>query len=136
MYIVAKFNEETNRVEFTETAIDSKDQLRSFQQIVGGYIEMPYISEKLDSLGIDIIINEEGKLEELSPSAVVTKDGKIIDMICGNIIFATHNDSGNTEPLTETQKAWLHENIASEEKIIGIFNKYMQTCSDVARIEW
>lgn len=84
------------------------DDLKTLQGIVGGYIEIPYISEQLANKGIDIIINEEGKLEGLKPSFVVVgKGGEVIDVICGNVIFTSHDKKGNQQGLTKSQFIYL-----------------------------
>ena len=41
-------------------AKDIKNTLEELQKIVGGYIEIPFLSKKFFEHGIDIIINEEG----------------------------------------------------------------------------
>lgn len=46
--------------------------LEELQKIVGGYIEIPYLSKSFKEYGIDIIINDEGKfIEGLAPEIVV-----------------------------------------------------------------
>ena len=80
--------------------------LDALQEIVGGYIEIPYISDNLGEYNIDIIINEEGKFiggmnKEI---AVVDKStNKVLDIIFGNCIFASTDEDGYTIGLTEEQ---------------------------------
>ena len=65
--------------------------LEELQKIVGGYIEIPFLSQKFYDNGIDIIINEEGKLiEGMKPEIAVVneKHGNIVDIVYGNCIFA------------------------------------------------
>lgn len=89
--------------------LESKDipnTLDALQEIVGGYIEIPYISNDLYKNGIDIIINDEGKLIDgmNKEIAVVEKStGKVLDIIFGNCIFASHDEEGETVGLTEDQ---------------------------------
>lgn len=83
-----------------------KNELEELQKIVGGYIEIPYLSKRFFENGIDIIINEEGKfIEGLKPEiAVVNRDNnKVIDIVFGNCIFASHDEEGYTTELTEEQ---------------------------------
>lgn len=80
--------------------------LGTLQQIVGGYIEIPYLSEVFAKNGIDIIINDEGKfIEGLKPEIAVVKDGtnEVLDVVMGNCIFASHDEEGNTVSLNEVQ---------------------------------
>lgn len=83
-----------------------KNELEELQKIVGGYIEIPYLSKRFFENGIDIIINEEGKfIEGLKPEiAVVNRDNnKVVDIVFGNCIFASHDEEGYTTELTEEQ---------------------------------
>lgn len=84
-----------------------KNELEGLQEIVGGYIEIPYLSRVFNDNKIDIIINEEGKfIEGLEPEIAVidraTQD--IVDIIYGNCVFASHDYEGNTIALNEEQK--------------------------------
>ena len=69
--------------------------LETFQEIVGGYIEC--IREE----GFDIIINEEGKLDELEPNFILY-GGK--DFVAGTAIFSGVDYSeGEFKSLTDEQ---------------------------------
>lgn len=84
------------------------NKLEDLQKIVGGYIEIPFLSEVFYENGIDMIINEEGKfIEECKPEiAVVRKDtNEVLDVVHGNCIFASHDDEGETIGLSEEQLA-------------------------------
>lgn len=87
---------------------DIDNTLEALQQIVGGYIEIPYLSETLAENGIDVIINDEGKfIEGLKPEIAIIKDGtnEVLDVVMGNCIFASHDDEGETTALTDEQIA-------------------------------
>lgn len=80
--------------------------LEDLQAIVGGYIEVPYISKTLNDNGIDVIINEEGKfIEGLKPEIIIVdkKTQQILDVVMGNCIFASHDAEGETISLSEKQ---------------------------------
>ena len=82
-----------------------KNTLEDLQKIVGGYIEIPFLSRDFNENGIDTIINEEGKfIEGLEPEIAIIKDGKILDIVYGNCVFASHDHEGNTIELNEEQK--------------------------------
>lgn len=85
---------------------DINNTLEALQEIVGGYIEIPFLSEVFLENEIDIIINEEGKfIEGLNPEiAIVRKrDNQIADIVYGNCIFASHDEQGETVSLSDEQ---------------------------------
>lgn len=87
--------------ELKEKEIDN--DLKSLQKEVDGYIEIPFICEKFMENNIDVIINEEGKINRLNKELAIVKDDKIIDVICGNCIFTSTDDEGNTIGLSDKQ---------------------------------
>lgn len=83
------------------------NELEELQKIVGGYIEVPFLSETLRKSGVDVIINEEGKfIEGLRPEiAIVDREtNQVLDVVMGNCIFASHDEEGETIPLNEEQQ--------------------------------
>lgn len=83
-----------------------ENELEDLQDIVGGYIEVPFLSETLTKHRVDVIINEEGKfIEGLRPEiAIVDRDtNQVLDVVVGNCIFASHDKEGETVALTEEQ---------------------------------
>lgn len=80
--------------------------LEELQEIVGGYIEIPFLSKEFNENGIDVIINEEGKfIQGLKPEIAVvdSKTKEILDVVFGNCIFASHDEDGNTTALNDKQ---------------------------------
>ena len=89
---------------FKEKEIDNT--LETLQEIVGGYIEVPFLSKEFNNNGIDIVINEEGRyIEELKPEIAIvdSKTKKIIDIVYGNCVFISHNKNGDTIELNDKQ---------------------------------
>ena len=71
-----------------------KNTLEELQEIVGGYIEIPFLSRVFNDNKINIIINEEGKyIEGLRPEIAIIKNNKILDNIniSSFIIFISNN---------------------------------------------
>ena len=92
-----------------------KNTLEDLQKIVGGYIEIPYLSRDFHENKIDTIINEEGKfIEGLEPEIAIIKDGKIVDIVYGNCIFASHDHEGNTVELNEEQKQIVEKELNTD----------------------
>lgn len=99
------------------------NELEDLQKIVGGYIEIPFLSQKFLDNGIDTIINEEGKLIEGMKAEIAIVDekrGNILDIVYGNCIFASHDEAGETIGLTEKQMQIVTEEL---ETVIELMNK-------------
>lgn len=95
-------------LEFTEVEVNKRtvglEELRDnigcdYVEHVSGY------NETLDKLHVGMWIDEEGKLKdgwfEDSPLAIANKDGEIIEMLAGNILFAIDGVDGETYCLTD-----------------------------------
>ena len=96
--------------------------LEELQKIVGGYIEIPFLSKVFRDNAIDMIINEEGKFIEglKAEIAIVNEEqGNILDIVYGNCIFASHDNEGNTIGLTEEQVKVVEEEL---ETVIELMN--------------
>lgn len=101
--------------ELKEKEIDNT--LEELQKIVGGYIEIPFLSRVFNENKINIIINEEGKfIEGLEPEiAIIKKEtNTILDIVYGNCIFASHDHEGNTIELNEEQKQIVKEELKTD----------------------
>lgn len=103
--------------------------LEELQKIVGGYIEIPYLSKRFNDNGIDVIINEEGKfIEGLKPEIAVI-DGatkQILDVINGSCVFVSHDEEGNTIELNDKQMKIVIEELRMEATLT-----YNETGEDV-----
>ena len=97
--------------------------LEHLQKIVGGYIEIPFLGDTFRNNGIDVIINEEGKLIDglkAEIAIVEEKRGSILDIVYGNCIFASHDDEGETIGLNDEQIQIVMEEL---ETVIELMNK-------------
>lgn len=98
-------------------------ELEDLQKIVGGYIEIPFLSRKFRDNGIDVIINEEGKFIDGLKAEIAIVDeeqGNILDIVYGNCIFASHDEVGETIGLNEAQ---IHVVTEELETVIELMNK-------------
>lgn len=94
-----------------------ENTLEELQKIVGGYIEIPFLSKIFVDNIIDIIINEEGKyVDGLKPEIAIVngKTKQVLDIIYGNCIFASHDIEGNTIALNDEQIEIIKEELNSE----------------------
>lgn len=109
-YLIYK-NNELQVVETDKETIGYKD----LQEAVGGYIEAVRLDPYGDSKGVDIYINEEGKLMGLEPS-LKWANGK--DVLCGNVVFCSYDDEGESVGLNQEQielvEKYVAENRLSE----------------------
>ena len=103
-YLVYK-TDGTFKEVYEEDYESTYDLLRSN---VDGYIERVCFLEEFNKRGIDVWINEEGKLENLAPSIVIAdKNGKILDYLAGDIVFSRVNEETETVPLTNEDICWI-----------------------------
>ena len=90
------------------------NELEDLQKIVGGYIEVPFLSNAFTENGIDVIINEEGKFIEGLQAEIAIIDGEtqeLLDIVYGNCIFASHDEEGETIELNEEQLKIIEEEL-------------------------
>lgn len=89
--ILVKPNEKPQIIEF-------KEGYKELQRLVEGTFEMPYIFDD-----VDVVINDEGKYNGSEPNKMLYYNGKLIDIIFGNILLVGSNNEGETISLTEEQ---------------------------------
>lgn len=113
------------RIDQPLEVMESHFELRELQEIVGGYIEIPYIPS-LEKQGIAMIINEEGKLRGMKDNFCLVKDNKIVDVIVGTVIFTAFNSEGDSIGLSDEQIAYMKE----------VFNPDMRVMSNLGLYEY
>lgn len=109
------------------------DTLEALQKIVGGYIEIPFLSKVFKENDIDIIINDEGKyIKGLAPEiAVVGKNtNTVLDIVYGSCVFVSHDAQGNTVGLNNEQievvteelemSAMIHDNKDEKDYLVKV----------------
>jgi len=73
------------------------NELKPLQDIVGGYIEVvPF--PNVD--GVDIIVNEEGKIHKLQGNLFLPE---YQDCVVGTCVIASYNDEGDFKSLSDKQ---------------------------------
>lgn len=93
--------------------------LDALQEQVGGLIEIPHIVKDFNELGIDMVINEEALLLGLEPTLAILRGHKIVEVICGPILFVSHDEQGNTVSLNNNQSKYLMETVFKAQ-VVGI----------------
>ncbi len=69
---------------------------RNLQKLVNGTFEMPSFFDD-----VDIIVNDEGKLNGSLPNKFVLFDGELVDVIYGNILISDSDSNGKAISLTD-----------------------------------
>lgn len=100
-----------------------EDGLEFLQSKVDGYIEHYVISEYLNSIYIDMWINEEGKFRsDFEPVFALMHDNILYDVIVGPCLFTSFNDDGDTLGLTDDEVNIVIQYL-SELDVVGLVNK-------------
>lgn len=110
---------DTNRSCIKLELPNGPNTLDALQEQVGGLIEIPHIVKAFNDLDIDMVINEEGKLLGLEPTLAILRGHKIVEIICGPVLFVSHDDEGNTVSLNNNQSKYLMETVFKAE-VVGI----------------
>ncbi|GAA0092953.1 hypothetical protein UT300009_29830 [Paraclostridium bifermentans] len=82
---------------------DLPNTLDTFQEIVGGYIEVFSLTDE-----IMIVLNEEGKVRELEPNIEIPYRSGYTEVIVGNIAFVS-SDGEDFASLTDKHIEQLTE---------------------------
>lgn len=75
--------------------------------LVGGYIEHIMIPDLADK-GIDLWVNDEGKLIGLEPTIGLMRDGRLVDVLNGTVVF-TRFAGAETHGLTDADVEFIRE---------------------------
>lgn len=75
------------------------NSLESFQSEVGGYIEILNIDKECI---LDLVCNEEGKINGLPMNRAWLFEGEIVEVIAGNCFVTRHNDNGDSTSIEES----------------------------------
>ena len=108
--------------------VDIEDNLKSWQQVVGGYIEYVYPFQEQP---VGVICNEEGKLEGLPFSRPILDDNDaLVDIIAGTCYIVGLDDKGGNRSLTDMEiklyeKLWrypikVYRWVLKDSSILGI----------------
>lgn len=117
---------------------ESLGTLKRFQGYVGGLVECVGLGTmtgdpSLDD--IDLILNEEGKVQGLVPSLLlINRNGEFVDIIAGNAIFCGVNEEGDWVGLEEERVEALIASINFSRATFGLQSSGMPLIRPVAVI--
>ena len=96
-----------------EGIVEIENSLCDEQEFVGGYIEVISIGN-----GIDLVCNEEGKINNLKPNVVWIEEGKVVEIICGNCFLCRYNDAGDFISVKDEDVNYIKSRLFPIEAII------------------
>lgn len=76
---------------------DIENTLEAKQAFVGGYIDVVALTDE-----IDLVLNDDGKINNLPFNRVWLYEGKVFDLLCGNILACRHDSEGNFTSIKES----------------------------------
>ena len=99
------------------TIAEYENRLETWQQLVGGYIELFYPFEE----DVAILCNEEGKIDGLPLNrAVKDANGEILDIIAGTFAVVGLDDEDGFRSLTDEELEKYSKLYAVPEVFIGM----------------
>lgn len=96
--------------------VEIPNTLEALQRLVGGYIEIPaYLPAHLKlPKGLDVVINEEGRLSRLPVNFAVVEDSAILDTIHGAVVCARVDGDGEFVSIQPGDLEAVQKALASE----------------------
>lgn len=89
------------KIDNKPVVVEFEDSLDALQHFVGGYIEMIQLTDDED---VDVVINEEGKINGLKVNKYITHNGRLIDVLMGDIVIVgADNETGETISVPENK---------------------------------
>lgn len=77
---------------------DFESSLEASQKFVGGYVQAVRVTNS-----ITMWLNEEGKLNSLTPSFHLLMTGRVYDIVVGNAFFTGTDSEGENASLTDEE---------------------------------
>lgn len=111
-----------------------ENTLKAEQEYVGGLITVVGLTNE-----IDIVANDEGKLEHLPPNRIWRGDkGNILDMFVGNIYACRYDDEGNFTSIHEDDIPVIIEKLPAIQSIINntVFLRKENELPEYGSSEW
>lgn len=91
--------------------IEYDNDYREMQRLVEGHFELAAFYRD-----VDLFVNDEGKFNGSAPNKMVYYQGRLVDVIYGNILIVDSNAEGDTISLTD-DKIKKYKAIFSKEAI-------------------
>ena len=96
--------------------VETEDTLQLMYDEIGcGCIDIPFVSCEYRKQGIDIVLNDEGKLidDHITTALIVDINDydeiEVVDYIAGTYLLMSHDEEGNTVSLTDKQVEFIKD---------------------------
>ena len=76
--------------------------LEAKQKYVNGHIEVIRLTNE-----IDVVLNEESKIRGMNVNRAWIEDGKVIDLLPGNLLCIRHDEEGNFTPILREDESTI-----------------------------
>lgn len=84
--------------------IDREKEVEEIAEIIGGPLEVAFLGDVFTGFNLVPIVNEYGKIKKLPPTVVIVgEDGRIQDLLAGNVVILSDAGDGELEGVDETQ---------------------------------
>lgn len=88
-----------------------KVNLEYMQSVIGGCIDIPFVSEVLQEKGIDVVVADEQSFDiRNDTSLIVINDDEVVSITTGKCILCGVDDEGKSVGLNEEQVDFIKEN--------------------------
>lgn len=102
--------------------VEYDDSYKFISDAVGGLIEHVYLPI-FDDKKIDMWCNDEGKLLNFEKMLALSYEGKIYDVIVGNLAFTRSSRNGNTLSLTDKNIEYIKK-VFNDAKSVIVYDEY------------
>lgn len=106
-----------NEVASTIEVKEIQDGYKNLQDEVEGGFEI--ISLNVGGLTYDLFLNEEFRINDMTPSLVFTRNAAPVDYIGGNCFFTRSNDEGETISLTEADVVRIQHHLTARNPLFS-----------------
>ena len=96
--------------------MEVENTLEAKQAFVGGYIEVVNIGN-----GIDLICNEEGKINGMAPVAGWFEGNELLDLIFGPCLLCRSDSEGEFIPIREEDEEYIRTRLIPIVKLAKYF---------------
>lgn len=86
--------------------MELESTLEAEQKFVGGLIEVVAIAP-----GLDLVCNEEGRINSMEPRAVLMDGNDLVDIICGDCFVCRSNEEGEFVSIKDSDVKTIKERV-------------------------